>query len=230
MPWAAASTGATSASRSVRSTCWPIGGTRRRPDPESAGTERTSSVGASISSTCCGATDDELLATHGRWYIADRDPRYLRRNALVALGNVGDGADPATEAVLAPLAVADDAMLAEHARWAATELGRADLIGRGPMTHLLVTNDFPPKVGGIQAYLWELWRRLDPDTFAVLTARSHPDAAAFDREQAARGIRIERVPLPGAAPRRPAWSAASGTRPDGSAPTWSSSIRCSRWA
>ena len=50
--------------------------------------------------------------------------------------------------------------------------------------HLLVTNDFPPKVGGIQAYLWELWRRLDPDTFAVLTASSHPDAAAFDREQA----------------------------------------------
>lgn len=62
------------------------------------------------------------------------------------------------------------------------------------MTHLLVTNDFAPKVGGIQAYLWELWRRLDPDTFAVLTARSHPDAASFDQEQAARGIRIERVP------------------------------------
>ena len=65
--------------------------------------------------------------------------------------------------------------------------------GRERVTHLLVTNDFPPKVGGIQAYLWELWRRFDPDTFAVLTASSHPDAAAFDREQAARGIRIERV-------------------------------------
>ena len=62
------------------------------------------------------------------------------------------------------------------------------------MTHLLVTNDFPPKVGGIQAYLWELWRRLDPSTFVVLTADSHPDAAAFDRDQAALGIRIERVP------------------------------------
>ncbi len=62
------------------------------------------------------------------------------------------------------------------------------------MTHLLVTNDFPPKVGGIQAYLWELWSRMDPDSFVVLTARSHPDAAAFDRAQAERGIRIERVP------------------------------------
>ncbi len=59
--------------------------------------------------------------------------------------------------------------------------------------HVLVTNDFPPKVGGIQAYLWELWRRLDPEQFVVLTARSHPDAAAFDAEQAARGVRIDRV-------------------------------------
>jgi phosphatidylinositol alpha-1,6-mannosyltransferase len=62
------------------------------------------------------------------------------------------------------------------------------------VTHLLVTNDFPPKVGGIQSYLWELWRRLDPDSFAVLTASSDAGAAAFDREQAVRGIRIERVP------------------------------------
>ena len=61
------------------------------------------------------------------------------------------------------------------------------------MTHLLVTNDFPPKVGGIQVYLWELWRRLDPTTFAVLTASSHPAAAAFDAEHAERGVRIERM-------------------------------------
>ena len=61
------------------------------------------------------------------------------------------------------------------------------------MTHLLVTNDFPPKVGGIQVYLWELWRRLEPSTFAVLTASSHSDAAAFDAEQAERGVRIERM-------------------------------------
>jgi phosphatidylinositol alpha-1,6-mannosyltransferase len=44
--------------------------------------------------------------------------------------------------------------------------------------HLLVTNDFPPKVGGIQNYLWELWQRLDPESFVVLTASSHPEAAA----------------------------------------------------
>jgi len=66
----------------------------------------------------------------------------------------------------------------------------------GSVSHLLVTNDFPPKVGGIQAYLWELWRRLDPATFTVLAASSHPDAGAFDRLQAEAGIRIERVRAP----------------------------------
>ncbi len=60
--------------------------------------------------------------------------------------------------------------------------------------HLLVTNDFPPKVGGIQNYLWELWRRLDPESFVVLTASSDVAAAAFDAAQAARGIHIQRVP------------------------------------
>jgi phosphatidylinositol alpha-1,6-mannosyltransferase len=58
------------------------------------------------------------------------------------------------------------------------------------MRHLLVTNDFPPKVGGIQTYLWELWRRLPPDEFAVLTT-SHRDAAIFD---ACQPFRVERVP------------------------------------
>ena len=50
------------------------------------------------------------------------------------------------------------------------------------MKHLLVTNDFPPKVGGIQSYLWELWRRLPPDSFAVLTS-PHGDADEWDRRQ-----------------------------------------------
>jgi phosphatidylinositol alpha-1,6-mannosyltransferase len=48
--------------------------------------------------------------------------------------------------------------------------------------HLLVTNDFPPKIGGIQSYLWELWRRLDPATFVVYTS-AHADAHAWDNEQ-----------------------------------------------
>jgi phosphatidylinositol alpha-1,6-mannosyltransferase len=62
------------------------------------------------------------------------------------------------------------------------------------MTHLFVTNDFPPKVGGIQTMLWELWRRLDPSTFTVLTT-AHPDAATWDAEQAFRVVRAERSVL-----------------------------------
>lgn len=50
------------------------------------------------------------------------------------------------------------------------------------MKHLLVTNDFPPKVGGIQSLLWEWWRRLPSDSFAVLTS-PYEGADAFDREQ-----------------------------------------------
>ena len=56
------------------------------------------------------------------------------------------------------------------------------------MRHLLVTNDYPPKVGGIQSYLWELYRRLPADEVIVLTRR-HRGWQAFDAEQQHRIIR-----------------------------------------
>jgi phosphatidylinositol alpha-1,6-mannosyltransferase len=56
--------------------------------------------------------------------------------------------------------------------------------------HLLVTNDYPPKTGGIQVYLHELWRRLDDGRAVVLTASSHEGAAAFDEET---DVVVERV-------------------------------------
>jgi phosphatidylinositol alpha-1,6-mannosyltransferase len=62
--------------------------------------------------------------------------------------------------------------------------------------HVLVTNDFPPKVGGIQSYLWELWRRLPAEAVTVLTS-PHAGAAAFDAEQPFRVVRTrEPVLLP----------------------------------
>lgn len=69
------------------------------------------------------ASDEELLARVGRWYIPRRDPRYLRRNALVVLGNLarrgriqpGDAV-----ALAAPYVAGDDDLLAEHAVWATT--------------------------------------------------------------------------------------------------------------
>ena len=60
------------------------------------------------------------------------------------------------------------------------------------MKHLLVTNDFPPKIGGIQSLLWEWWRRLPSGSFAVLTS-PYADAAAFD---AGEPYRIERTREP----------------------------------
>lgn len=64
------------------------------------------------------------------------------------------------------------------------------------MTHLLVTNDFPPKVGGIQSYLWELWRRLPPEEFSVMTT-PYEGAAEWDAQQPFSVARTrERVLLP----------------------------------
>jgi phosphatidylinositol alpha-1,6-mannosyltransferase len=60
------------------------------------------------------------------------------------------------------------------------------------MKHVLVTNDFPPKIGGIQSLLWEWWRRLPPSSFAVLTS-PYRGAGGFDAAQA---FRVERVPEP----------------------------------
>ncbi len=56
--------------------------------------------------------------------------------------------------------------------------------------HLLVTNDYPPKTGGIQVYLHELWSRIEAGRATVLTASSHPDAPAFD---AATDVVVERI-------------------------------------
>ena len=64
------------------------------------------------------------------------------------------------------------------------------------MGSLLVTNDFPPKLGGIQSYLWELWRRLPPARFAVLTT-SFSGGRQFDGAQPFRVERTrQRVLLP----------------------------------
>jgi len=59
----------------------------------------------------------------------------------------------------------------------------------GPTRHLLVTNDFPPKTGGIQSYLWELWRRLPAADTTVLTT-PFDGASAWDAQQ---DFRVERT-------------------------------------
>ena len=69
------------------------------------------------------STDEELLAQWSPWYLADRDPRWIRRNALVVLGNIGDAADVAVQDVVREYVAHPDSLLREHAEWCARRLG-----------------------------------------------------------------------------------------------------------
>jgi epoxyqueuosine reductase len=73
-------------------------------------------------------TDTELEEMVGRWYIPGRDLRYVRRNALVILGNTGSPDDQAVVSVLAGYLAGPDALLRAHAVWAAVQIGRTDLV------------------------------------------------------------------------------------------------------
>ncbi len=73
-------------------------------------------------------TDDELMTAFGHWYVPRRQPCYLRRNALIVLGNVGDPCSTAVEAVLRRSLSSPSDVVAGHAVWAARRLGRADLV------------------------------------------------------------------------------------------------------
>ena len=72
--------------------------------------------------------DAVVLVQAERWYIPQRDLRFVRRNALVVLGNVGDGLHPQVAAVLGRYLRNPDPLLRSHAVWAARRLGRDDLL------------------------------------------------------------------------------------------------------
>ncbi|MCU1361815.1 MAG: hypothetical protein JWN99_3104 [Ilumatobacteraceae bacterium] len=96
------------------------------------------------------ADDDELLRRWGRWYITDRDPRWVRRNALVVLGNIGrpdPSVAPLPEVVttLQRYLAHHDPMLRAHAVWAARSCGLNDL--------LPVTDDHPDVLAELTAPL-----------------------------------------------------------------------------
>jgi epoxyqueuosine reductase len=58
---------------------------------------------------------DELVRRYDRLYVPRNDPRYLRRNALVALGNTGTAEHVP---LLERQSGDDDELIAEHASWA----------------------------------------------------------------------------------------------------------------
>ena len=81
-------------------------------------------------------SNESLLEKYGSWYLADRDPRWLRRNGLIILGNIAPVDISAREnSVMSPVEqvlrryLGDiDPMLRLHALWAAVRLGRRDLV------------------------------------------------------------------------------------------------------
>lgn len=62
-------------------------------------------------------SDQELLDTAGDWYVYKRDPRFLRRNALINAGNSLDQQSEIWDEVRR-WSQCDDQMLCEYARWA----------------------------------------------------------------------------------------------------------------
>ena len=81
-------------------------------------------------------SNESLLEKYGSWYLAERDPRWLRRNGLIILGNIAPVNSSAREnSVMNPVEhvlrryLGDiDPMLRLHAVWAAVRLGRRDLV------------------------------------------------------------------------------------------------------
>lgn len=71
------------------------------------------------------STDDEILREWSHWYIPGRHVRFVRRNALVALGNSGSADDVA---LVAGYVGHPDPMLAEHAAWALGAIGGREAI------------------------------------------------------------------------------------------------------
>ena len=95
---------------------WNRGVEKRRARPPTSDGRRTST-----SSRWLEQDGGALVDEYDRLYVPRNDPRWLRRNALVALGNTGGRR--ASSSVLERHAAGDDELLAEHAAWALGRVG-----------------------------------------------------------------------------------------------------------
>jgi epoxyqueuosine reductase QueG len=68
------------------------------------------------------ADDEQLRQKYERLYFPRKDPRYLRRNALVAAGNAGD---PEQRAAVEAHTRNGDPLLREQAEWSLAQLNEA---------------------------------------------------------------------------------------------------------
>jgi epoxyqueuosine reductase len=67
--------------------------------------------------------DAQLLESVGQWYIADRNPMWVRRNLLIVLGNIGNASDQEVRNAIQKFCTHAEPMLRAHAIWSAARLG-----------------------------------------------------------------------------------------------------------
>ena len=177
----------------ARRTSWPIS----RSTPTTPTTTRVPAPGVDVARLCSPRPTRRCFrAATAAGGIPDRQVRYLRRNALIILGNTGDGREPGRGGAARTCLADPDDLLAPTPRWACIQLdpmlGLLALVADdpSPLVHassragVLVTNGFPPSsTVGSRPISGRLWRRLPPDDVTVLTT-PHPDARAWDAAQA----------------------------------------------
>ncbi len=74
------------------------------------------------------ASNSDILANVDSWYIPKRDPDYVRRTALVNLGNSAVEEDERTWPTIERYLRSDNVLLRSHAVWAAKRLGFAERV------------------------------------------------------------------------------------------------------
>ena len=92
----------------------------RRSAPADAGVVTESSVDVL---GLLAATDEEIMERCDRWYVHGRDAVWVRRNLLVVLGNIGNGADPLVRQAVVTALSDSRPVVRAHAVWAAARLG-----------------------------------------------------------------------------------------------------------
>jgi epoxyqueuosine reductase len=100
-----------------------IGVAQRHPLPAADPTARATADAAMFLQD----DDDAVVAAAGRWYVPRREARYLRRNALVVLGNTADAGDCRVVDLLEASLRHPDPLVRAHAVWACARLGRPEL-------------------------------------------------------------------------------------------------------
>lgn len=75
------------------------------------------------------ASDEDLMERLGRWYIPERNPIWVRRNALIILGNVAPiPLSPRVVAILKTCARSDDSVIRAQTLWTAHRVGAREIV------------------------------------------------------------------------------------------------------